>query len=116
MYKIKVKRLEKADFSSIVTWLDDGYYETGSEDCRLVTLACIIYDDSLKKKLAFSDGGTEKVIKDLITEFRVDYTDVIGNLINITTLDNVNEMMQIIETFIRVNVVKNELLLLKNQN
>lgn len=116
MYKIKTKRLERASFSSIVTWLDDGYYQPGTETARSVTLACMIYDEPVRNQLAIAGGNAEIVISKMVDEFRKDHEDVIANLLQVTTLEDLREMLQIIETFIRVHVVKNEITLLKDQH
>ncbi|WP_442587325.1 hypothetical protein ACSBL2_14880 [Pedobacter sp. AW31-3R] len=116
MYKIKTKRIEKAEFSSIVTWLDDGHSRFGTENSKLQTMAFMGYNENIRTKIGLSGGDAEQVIHQLTKEFRKDYDHVINHLLNITTLEDVTEMLQIVETFIRVSVVKNEILLLKDHN
>lgn len=116
MYKIKTKRIERAEYSSIVTWLDDGSYRYGTKHSRLQTMAFISYNENIRTKIGLSGGDAEQVIQQLTKEFRKDYDPVINHLLNITTLEDVTEMLHIVETFIRVSVVKNEILLLKHHN
>lgn len=113
MYEIKIKHMERAEFSSVVTWLDNGNYHFGTPDARLVTLTFMIYDETIKTKMALSNGASEQVISGLLEEFKNDYMDVIENLLRVTTLEDVNQMLKIIESFIRINVTKHQAILLK---
>lgn len=113
MYTIKVKYMERAEFSSVVTWLDNGQYLFGTPAAQLVTLAFMIYDEEIKTKMVLAKGDVEQVISTLLQGFKNDYLDVIEHLLKITTLEDVNEMLQIIETFIRTYLSKHQTLLLK---
>jgi len=107
-YKVKVKKLHRATFSMIMVWLSDGSEsvpELENIKYQQLTLVWISYSEGLKRKISFSDGDSKRLIRGLNGNFLEDFSDNINSLKHVASLEQVQGMLKIVESFIGECVV-----------
>ncbi|WP_158799823.1 hypothetical protein [Pedobacter sp. L105] len=112
-YSVKLKQSHKTAFSSITVWLsdigdDEFEFDVNSRGHRSTTLATICNNEAIKKKLEEAAGDTGKVCREMIGEFKADFNDTICYLIKLSNIDRVNNMVQMVEAFIKECVSYNK--------
>ena len=105
-YSVKLKQSHKTAFSSITIWLsdisdDEFEFDVNSRAHRSTTLATICNNETIKRKLDEADGDVSKVCREMIGEFKADFNHTICYLIQLSNIDRVNNMVQMIESFIQ---------------
>lgn len=102
-YQLKVKKMYRSTFSMVLVWLNDDQDFSHDQDNikhQQLTLMWMSYHDGLKKKIAFSNGNLKKLIKGLNNNFLSDFADNIDNIKQVTSLEQAQNMLIIIESFI----------------
>lgn len=112
-YSLKLRQSHKTAFSSITIWLSDNSddefeFDVNTRAHRSTTLAVICDNEVIKKKLEHFNGDAVKVCREMIGEFKADFNDTICYLIQLSNIDRVNHMVQMIELFITESVNYNK--------
>lgn len=95
--------MHRATFSMIMVWLsddEDGVQDIDNIKHQQLTLVWISYIEGLKRKIAYAGGDYKKLVKSLNNNFHADFEDNIINLKQVTNLEQVQSMLQIVESFI----------------
>ncbi|SEB18280.1 hypothetical protein [Pedobacter hartonius] len=109
-YKVKVKKLNRSAFSTIMVWLEDPADQTFNADNirqQLLTLAWIANHEGLQRRLNISGRDSEKLIKGMFNKFKEDFSDVVINLYQVTSVEQVLNMLSLIAKFIEDCIQEN---------
>lgn len=108
-FLVKIEQIYKDDFSAMRVWLiDRSADKSQTEDPLFNTIVVICYNEELKQKLLLSNGDNVVVSDFYIQEFKHDFNDNIQNLLTLTTRDWVNNIIQMVELFIKECVSYNQ--------
>lgn len=108
-FLVKIEQIYKDDFSAMRVWLNDRSGESLNADAPdFNTIVVICYNEEMKQKLISSHGDKRKVSDFYIKEFKQDFDDNIQHLLNLTTREWVNNIVQMVELFIKECVSYNQ--------
>ena len=108
-FLVKIEQIYKDDFSAMRVWLNDKSADKQPVENPLFnTIVVICYNEELKQKLLLSHGDNIMVSDFYIQEFKHDFNDNIQNLLTLTTRDWVNNIIQMVELFIKECVLYNQ--------
>ena len=113
-YRVKVKKLNRSTFSTIMIWLEDPNdqrFNTDQIRQQQLTLAWVANHEGIRKKLKISSRDTDKLIKGMLSKFQDCFSDVLINLYQVTTVEQVLGMLGTISDFIEECIVQNNQLL-----
>ena len=109
-YRIKVKKLNRETFSTIFVWLENAEENDVTTDNikeQQLTLAWVSNHEGIQRRLKVSGRDTEKLIKGLLNNFQDDFSDVIINLYQVISVEQVMAMIGIVAKFIGECVMSN---------
>jgi len=113
-YRVKVKKLNRSTFSTIIIWLEDPNdqrFNTDEIRQQQLTLAWVANHEGIRKKLKISSRDTDKLIKGMLSKFQDCFSDVLINLYQVTSVEQVLGMLGTVGEFIEECILQNNQLL-----
>jgi len=113
-YRVKVKKLNRSTFSTIIIWLEDPNdqrFNTDEIRQQQLTLAWVANHEGIRKKLKISSRDTDKLIKGMLSKFQDCFSDVLINLYQVTSVEQVLGMLGTVGEFIEECILHNNQLL-----
>lgn len=102
-YKIKVKQLNRSAFSAIMVWLEDPADQKFNADIirqQQLTLAWVANHEGIRRRLNVSSRDTEKLVKGMIKKFQEEFSDIVINLYQVASVEQVLNMLAHVAKFI----------------
>ena len=113
-YRVSVKKLNRSTFSTIMIWLEDPNdqrFNTDQIRQQQLTLAWVANHEGIRKKLKISSRDTDKLIKGMLSKFQDCFSDVLINLYQVISVEQVLGMLGTVADFIEECILQNNKLL-----
>jgi len=109
-YKVKAKHVRRSAFSAIMVWIEDPAdpkFNTESIRQQQLTLAWVANHEGIRRKLNVSGRDTDKLARGMIKNFQDDFSDIVVNLYQVASVEQVLSMLAQVAKFIDDCIAEN---------